>query len=742
MTEFVTSHNPDWKPRSVTPESKVAPESIPITNQSKIASERVAKSIADGEIPTKQDINTLMSSLEQDLKAGGVKLTKQETKQWQEKAKASFSEQQPPSVAKEDDKLFEVSLPEYQQTFNQLSKTYGLDKHKLKFGVTEGLLIQGKAIDALAGVSFSAILTSLWSDKAKFPKTGELIGRYIGPKLVPSAMENHPQLGTIPLGARREHGIAAAQELMGEAKRFKWPLAIMLAYIPSVIGELAGRLRLVNGMKTVRQAVNERAANSLFMRDLEFVHDKSAAEINNIIEKGKQSTVNFFSTTYTEVIPRLATIGLATVGQLPINPIGATLELARLPFLYGMSKSYAKDVLKQRAADLKRKDMIDTRINATLGSLEIVKTSDSMQTAIDQLKDNMGQRDTFQMSSIKDEIKQEVKMDAYNMVFGMGIPTVASAINYLRTNKWESAAQSGIITALGGRIVEKNARELVNLYVDAIQPALQDIKRMEDLLGPYESLDKPDGMLEQQRVSVSTLKNFDISVRNLRYKNILNNVSLDVAQGSFVTLKGPSGSGKTTFMRHMLGLFGAGDGAVTYGGKNLQEIKKFGEESIYSAIGYANQNPQYFENMTLKDNLLLWTKRQISDEEVVKVLRDLRLDPIVSRLDSTVKHFSGGELRRIGIARALLKDPKVLFLDEPTANLDEASAKQVLDIIKQMRKTRPDMTVVAVTHDPNFEAIAEKIVDFAQVNTPVDTKAESLGNRQVFYAAAPSPMKN
>lgn len=118
------------------------------------------------------------------------------------------------------------------------------------------------------------------------------------------------------------------------------------------------------------------------------------------------------------------------------------------------------------------------------------------------------------------------------------------------------------------------------------------------------------------------------------------------------------------------------------------------------------------------------------------MLHDLRLDQIVSRLDSTVKHFSGGELRRIGIARALLKDPKVLFLDEPTANLDEASAKQVLDIIKQMRKTRPDMTVVAVTHDPNFEAIAEKIVDFAQVNTPKDTKAESLGNRQVFYASA------
>lgn len=210
---------------------------------------------------------------------------------------------------------------------------------------------------------------------------------------------------------------------------------------------------------------------------------------------------------------------------------------------------------------------------------------------------------------------------------------------------------------------------------------------------------------------------------------------MDIPQGAFVTIKGLSGLGKTTFVQHMVGLYEAPKDAVTYGGIDLQGIKKFGSESIYTKVAYANQEPQYFEDLTLKENLLLWTKNEVSDEKIASVMHDLRLDHLTDRLHGTIKHFSGGEKRRIGIARALLKDPKVLFLDEPTSNLDESSAKQVLTIIREMRVKRPDMTVIAVTHDPNFEAIAEKVVNFADVNKPKDGDI-TLGNRQVFYASA------
>jgi ABC-type multidrug transport system ATPase subunit len=198
-----------------------------------------------------------------------------------------------------------------------------------------------------------------------------------------------------------------------------------------------------------------------------------------------------------------------------------------------------------------------------------------------------------------------------------------------------------------------------------------------------------------------------------------------------VTIKGPSGIGKSTLFRHMVGLYEAQPGAIQYGGTDINNIKKYGDASIYSKIAYANQSPQFFEDMTLRENLLLWTKNDIPNDRIEKVLRDLNLDQIIDRLDTKSKHYSGGELRRIGIARALLKDPKVLFLDEPTANLDAVSTVQVLKIIQDLRKTRPDMTVVAITHDPVFEKIAEKIVDFEKINKPAE-----LADNQVLTGSA------
>lgn len=79
-------------------------------------------------------------------------------------------------------------------------------------------------------------------------------------------------------------------------------------------------------------------------------------------------------------------------------------------------------------------------------------------------------------------------------------------------------------------------------------------------------------------------------------------------------------------------------------------------------------------------------RRDVPDQEVRQTLSDLNLDHLAERLDSENKHLSGGERVRIGIARALLQNPSILFLDEPTASLDERSAQQVIDIISSLRK--------------------------------------------------------
>ena len=102
--------------------------------------------------------------------------------------------------------------------------------------------------------------------------------------------------------------------------------------------------------------------------------------------------------------------------------------------------------------------------------------------------------------------------------------------------------------------------------------------------------------------------NFDISIKNLRYKNILKGINLDIKQGEFLTIAGASGAGKSTLLRNLVGLYKSDGGEIEIGGVKNDNIKKYGKESIYSIMSYCNQTPQIFEGMTLRENLLLWSK--------------------------------------------------------------------------------------------------------------------------------------
>lgn len=283
--------------------------------------------------------------------------------------------------------------------------------------------------------------------------------------------------------------------------------------------------------------------------------------------------------------------------------------------------------------------------------------------------------------------------------------------------------------------MESNIATMVGLYNGTIKSAIRDIRQMEEILGSYNELDRPDGPKEQVRTPVEDLPHFDISIRDLHYKDILHGVSLDVPEGSFVTLKGKRGLGKTTLMRHILGYYKGDSGEVRFGDQQFDDIKQYGEHAIQTKLGYAPQHPKYFPQMTLRENLALWSSRQVTDERMKEVINDLGLGDFADKLDTTRLQPSGGELRIIGIARALLKDPHLLFLDEPTAHLDEGSARQIVDVIRKLRKDHPRMTIMAITHDPVFEDFAREdgvggsIVDFSELNKePANGNGEGNGN--------------
>ena len=645
-----------------------------------------------------------------DLAHQGVRLNPKEKNTWGSQVKETFT-----PITKEGSKPVDttkIDLREYERVLRDVHKTYGMGKHTVSLGAIESIIIASKLVDSIASVGASVLILKAWNrvQTDVYQKHLLKMADSMKSRTFMNQFNIHDVLTDVAHLAPK-----TPQGLVDLAKKQGWPVWFALAKLPLSVSEQIVPFVFEKHLLSTREAINRRISQSIFMRDFEFIHDASAAELLDVIERGKKATLDLLSATYMEVIPHAAVVCTTALPQFMASPLMGIASILRIPFLIKATEKLSQKILVSRRAQLAHKTAIDQRVATTLASIEIVKTSPSIEEATKELERTMKERDVFHIQTSESELKYAFKSSILSQLFEMGIPAVGAVENIIRGNK-KQAITSGLVGLLLAGKQRQSAQEIASIFAEKIQPAIQDIKRMEELLGPYSEVDRPDGPKERARIPVGELKNLDIRVNNLNFKDILHDVSLDIPQGSFVTIKGPSGIGKTTFFRHLMGLYGASEGVVTYGGVDLQKIKKFDEQSVYSRIAYANQNPQFFENMTLRENLLLWTKKPVTDIEIRQTLHDLRLDGLVDRLDSKVKHYSGGELRRIGIARALLKNPRVLFLDEPTANLDEESARQVLGIIKGLREKRNDMTVVAVTHDPNFEGIAERIVDFRDIN--------------------------
>lgn len=717
---------------------------LSVSPETAVAAARVARKISKNETPDPNDLKDLTVSVGHDLMSEGLVAGKDDYKAVMAQAEAAYARKKSgstpeSSISPESPSV--INMQEYRDVMGELFTTY-------KLGSGNWQTVTGiYAATDLAGSVIGGYQTKPWiSEDARKAFTDKVES---GLELLQARQTPLQELGTT---LKRLPG-ETKKKAVGLLLSATWPWVAGTAhwFVGRQAEKFAHKLIVREG-QNLQRAVNTRIAESLFMRDFEFLHDKPAGEIMEIINNGKLSTIDLVRTTYTEFLPTMFSI----LSQLPRQYVTGKLEFAstliKMPFLLMRSEQNAKLMQKNRAAELARMDKVNTKLMTTLAGLESVRTSGSATSGADSMLDLLTERDTVASKGLRQKLASQRQMNMLFDAMDVVLPFMSEAIEFNQKRppgklSGEGAFNFGV-DAFSRVINSKNQQMemraafagLTRMYVDNIIPDIQDIRRMEELLGKYDTLDRPNGPKERARIPVTKLSNTDIHIENLSYKGIVRNVSLDIPQGSFVTIKGESGTGKTTFIRNLVGLYTPESGTVAIGGIPIDGIKKYGPEALATMVGYANQNPQILEGMTLKENLLLWSHNKVPDATITKTLKDLRLDHLQDRLDTTTKHFSGGELRRIGIARALLKNPKILVLDEPTASLDEVSAQQVMDIIQRLRKDRPDMTVVAITHDPVFENISEKIIDFEKINirdtAPQQRTRTTLTDHQVLEAIA------
>ena len=192
----------------------------------------------------------------------------------------------------------------------------------------------------------------------------------------------------------------------------------------------------------------------------------------------------------------------------------------------------------------------------------------------------------------------------------------------------------------------------------------------------------------------------------------LNDVHLHLEQGEFTALKGPSGSGKTTLLNMIGGLDTPTSGYVEIAGKNITELSESELMDFrLNHIGFVFQSYNLIPVLTAKENIefIMLLQGRPKAERTERAMELLELIGMSDKKDKKPMELSGGQQQRVAVARALAAKPKFILADEPTANLDSASAGKLLDIMLSMNKLL-QTTFIFSTHDQRVIDRARRVI--------------------------------
>lgn len=193
----------------------------------------------------------------------------------------------------------------------------------------------------------------------------------------------------------------------------------------------------------------------------------------------------------------------------------------------------------------------------------------------------------------------------------------------------------------------------------------------------------------------------------------LDDVTVEFRTGEFTAIMGPSGSGKSTLMHCLAGLDDLTAGQVFIGDIDLSTLsERHLTELRREQVGFVFQAFNLIPTLTASENITLPLDlggRDANEEWVTKVIDAVGLR---DRLDHKPAELSGGQQQRVAVARALASQPKIIFADEPTGNLDSKSGSDVLSFMRRAVKEF-GQTIVMVTHDPNAASYADRVIFLA-----------------------------
>jgi len=208
-----------------------------------------------------------------------------------------------------------------------------------------------------------------------------------------------------------------------------------------------------------------------------------------------------------------------------------------------------------------------------------------------------------------------------------------------------------------------------------------------------------------------------------RTLTVLRDVDLDIEEGDFVAILGPSGSGKTTLLGLLAGLDTPTRGSVRIAGTDLTPLTEDERARFRRAtVGFVFQSFQLIPSLTARENVQVPLELRGDGDVARRAAELLRRVGLGDRLDHYPAQLSGGEQQRVALARAFVNEPKILFADEPTGNLDAGTGEAIIGLLEELNRER-GTTLVLVTHDPHLAGRARRTIRLADGAIVSDTAA-------------------
>jgi ATP-binding cassette subfamily B protein len=301
----------------------------------------------------------------------------------------------------------------------------------------------------------------------------------------------------------------------------------------------------------------------------------------------------------------------------------------------------------------------------------------------------------------------------YSVIKGvMSIGMIAAFLGYMTMIMWPASMLGFVLFDI--QLVSVSARRVLEILESSLDKDDDNSLELNDIKGEIVFDNITFGYTEKTTV--------------------LNNVSFSIKPGEIVVIVGPPGSGKSTLLKLILSFYKPSSGRILIDGIDVARVKK---SSLRRVVGYIPQIPYIFSG-TIAENIAFGNPRA-SIEDIIRAARIAKIDGFIETLPGKYNtvigerglNLSGGQRQRIAIARALVHNPKILLLDDPTSNLDAETEKELIKDLKDIARGR---TVLIVTQRPILAEIADRVLVLESGCIVEEGSMRELLNRKgIFY---------